>query len=214
MLGKYADAFAAADKVTTLKITSTFTFDNATRNPIFDVAYSNTNVIEPIDSTLGLPSTLKPDINDKRVLFYVKTKKKVAATPYGKGFFTSNSSSIPIYVPGEILLIKAEALARQDKLVEAVDELNKVITKKGTDDGLGIGAELPKFVSTDKTAILNEIYRQRCIEMFNSGLKLEDSRRFGRPGPKDVGSERSRTFYPYPQNERDNNTSTPADPAE
>ena len=46
-----------------------------------------------------------------------------------------------------------------------------------------------------------------------TGMKLEDSRRFNRPGPNDAGSERSRNFYPYPTVERDNNANTPADPA-
>ncbi len=45
-----------------------------------------------------------------------------------------------------------------------------------------------------------------------SGLKLDDSRRFGRPGPTDADAERNRNFYPYPTVERDNNPNTPADP--
>ncbi len=61
---------------------------------------------------------------------------------------------------------------------------------------------------TTADAVLNEIYKQRCIELNMQGLRLEDSRRFKRPA-----AERSRTFYPYPQAERDNNKSTPADPA-
>jgi hypothetical protein len=133
----------------------------------------------------------------------------------GKGFFTANNAAIPIYLPGEMLLIKAECNARLGKLPEAVIELDKVLTKKGADDGWAVGAELPAFTGdkTNKDAILNEIYRNRCIELFNSGLKLEDSRRFGRPGPKDAGAERTRNFYPYPQNERDNNPlNTPPDP--
>jgi starch-binding outer membrane protein, SusD/RagB family len=44
-------------------------------------------------------------------------------------------------------------------------------------------------------------------------MKLEDNRRFGRPGPKDAKPERTRNFYPYPLTERDNNRNTPADPA-
>jgi hypothetical protein len=64
----------------------------------------------------------------------------------------------------------------------------------------------------NKDDILLDIYRQRCIELYMSGLKLEDSRRFGRPGPNDANPERSRNFYPYPTVERDNNPNTPADP--
>jgi len=56
--------------------------------------------------------------------------------------------------------------------------------------------------------LLDEIYRQRSIELFMSGLKLEDMRRFNRPN-----SERKRNLMPYPLRERDNNPNTPPDPA-
>jgi len=59
-------------------------------------------------------------------------------------------------------------------------------------------------------AILLEILRNRNIELAYSGFRLEDSRRFGRPGPGVAGSERNRNYLPYPRTERDNNTSTPA----
>ena len=212
MLGNYDAAIAAADLVD-LKSKSSFTYDDATRNPIFDVSYSGVNVCEPVDSTMGLPSALKPDAKDKRVLFYLKTKVKDPKINSGKGFFTGNSAAVPVYLGSEMNLIKAECYARKDDVVKAIAELDKVLTKKAADDVWGVGAESPAYAG-DKTkdAILNEVYRQRCIELFNSGLKLEDSRRFNRPGPNDAGSERSRNFYPYPQNERDNNTNTPADP--
>jgi hypothetical protein len=66
--------------------------------------------------------------------------------------------------------------------------------------------------------LLVEVYRQRCAELFLSGLRLEDSRRFGRPAPPTnvnpvpVTFERNRNFYPYPDQERLINPNTPADP--
>jgi hypothetical protein len=63
------------------------------------------------------------------------------------------------------------------------------------------------------TDLLQDIYKQRRLEMFISGQELEDSRRFGRPAPNTPNEERNRTFLPYPFIERDNNTNTPADPA-
>jgi starch-binding outer membrane protein, SusD/RagB family len=109
-------------------------------------------------------------------------------------------------------LILAEANARKDNVADAVIELNKVLTKKT--DAWGIGASLPAYAGeATKEAVLKEIYKQRCIELFMQGHKLEDSRRFGRPGAGATGAERNRNWYPYPQAERDNNKSTPADPA-
>lgn len=106
-------------------------------------------------------------------------------------------------------LIKAEVLARKNNITDAITELNKVQTKKAAGDAWGIGADLPAYSgSSTSAAVLTEIYRQRCIELFMTGLRLDDARRFNRPA-----AERSRNFYPYPLSERDNNSNTPADPA-
>ena len=98
---------------------------------------------------------------------------------------------------------------RKNQLANAVTELDKVLTKTATNDIFGVGANLPAYAGTvDQASILEEIYKNRCIELYMSGLKLEDSRRFNRPT-----TERNRTYYPYPDSERFNNTNTPADPA-
>jgi hypothetical protein len=55
--------------------------------------------------------------------------------------------------------------------------------------------------------LLDQIYKQRSIELYMSGLRLEDMRRFARPN-----AERTRNLLPYPFLERDNNPNTPADP--
>jgi hypothetical protein len=126
------------------------------------------------------------------------------------GFWIAATTPIPIYFPGEMTLIKAECYARQatPDLVNGSIELNKVVTKKAAADPLGIGADLPPVVVVTQAALLNEIYRNRCIELFLSGLKLEDMRRFGR-----ANTERKRNLFPYPFRERDSNTNTPPDPA-
>ena len=79
---------------------------------------------------------------------------------------------------------------------------------------LGLGADLPAYAGPlDQASLLFEIYKNRCIELYLSGMKLEDSRRFNRPGPGTANAERARNFYPYPQQERDGNPNTPGDPA-
>jgi hypothetical protein len=84
-----------------------------------------------------------------------------------------------------------------------------VITKTAASDPFGVGANLPAINSFGSyAALLDEIYKQRCIEMFMSGQKLEDMRRFGR-----ANAEMKRKLMPYPLRERDNNPNTPADPA-
>jgi len=64
----------------------------------------------------------------------------------------------------------------------------------------------------DSASLMKEIYKNRCIELFLSGMKLEDGRRFRRPGPTDPNSERTRDWYPYPLVERNGNPNTPIDP--
>lgn len=184
---------------------STFLYDAVSNNPIAFNAILTPNNYQPIDRTFGLPTALAPVSNDGRVNFYIA----LASNPIiGAGFFDSNSKLIPIYLPGEMILIKAEAYARKELLPQAVIELNKVLTKTTANDAFGIGANLPPYSGTiDKTTILTEIYRNRCIELYMSGLKLEDSKRFNRPT-----TERNRNWYPYPDSERFNNSNTPPDP--
>ncbi len=209
MLGDNDKALAAANKVDLTK-KSAFAYDDVTQNPVFFSSFGNRNVTEPVNTALGLTDVLKPAATDKRIAFYTQTA--APAKNLGTGFFTANTAQIPVYLPGEITLIKAEASARKGDLAGAVTELNKVLTK--TTDVWGIGAALPAYSGANTAdAILTEIYRNRCIELFMSGLKLEDSRRFGRPAAGTATAERNRNWYPYPLNERQNNSNTPTDPA-
>lgn len=211
MLGNFDKALDQAGKVDLTK-KSEFIYDAVSRNPIFDVHYNNVNVCGPIDGNLGLKGDFIPVEADARVLHYLKSKTFDPKINPGKGFFTANDARIPIYLTGEMLLIKAEALARKNDLTGAIAELNKVLTK--ATDVFNVTAKLPEYNGAQtQDAVLKEIYKNRCIELYNSGLKLEDSRRFGIPKPGDAGSDRSRNFYPYPNSERDNNPNTPPDPA-
>lgn len=206
-VGDYATALSAAAAVN-LSVKSGFNFDALVLNPVFESATSTNNVFQPVDSTLGLPPALAPSLSDKRVPFYIAVNATVAPRYRIGGFYAAANTSVPVYLPGEIILLKAEAYARQNDLVNAVVELNKVIAKQPSSDVWGVGAGLAPVVLTTQADILTETYRQRCIELFMSGLKLEDMRRFGRPT-----AERKRNFFPYPFQERDNNTNTPADPS-
>lgn len=187
---------------------SSFGFDAANPNVLQSIISSN-NVFQPLDANLGLPVALTPDAADKRLVFYTAMEGTPTATLRMKGFAVSPTGVIPIFYPGEIALIKAEAYASQatPDLVSSLTELNKVVTK--TTDFYGIGANLQPLVGPyNQAQLLEQIYKHRCIELYASGFKLEDMRRLGRPD-----SEMKRKFMPYPFQERDNNTNTPADPA-
>jgi starch-binding outer membrane protein, SusD/RagB family len=206
MLGKNAEAIVALNKVS-LTSRSQFAFDNISQNPIFRSSFVTNNVHET-QTNMGLPTALAPTANDGRLAFYLTN----ATPPRGRGFFKSDGDPIPLYLPSEMILIRAEALARNGDLAGAVVALNQVLQK--TTDIWGLGANLPAYSgAVTREAVLQEIYRNRCIELYLTGMRLEDSRRFGRPSPSDAGSERNRNFYPYPSTERENNPNTPPDPA-
>jgi hypothetical protein len=211
--GDYVGALAAANAVD-LAVKSTMNFDAVTPNPIFTVSTSTNNVFQVLDSTFGLPPALAPDAGDQRIPFYMTVNPTIAPRWRINGFASSLSSSWPIYLPSEMTLIKAECYARQapPNLVNAIIELNKIRTKTAGTDPFGLGANTAVYAgAVNQTAILTEIYRQRCIELYMQGFKLEDSRRFERPMTPNV--EKRRNFFPYPFRERDNNPNTPADPA-
>ena len=211
MLKDYGKALAAANKVI-LTTKSAFRFDAVNVNPVFFVSYSNDLNIGPNNKTMTLPGALAPDTLDKRLPFYLMAAA-VTRINLGASFFKTNTSDIPVYLPGEMTLIKAEALARQDKVPDAIIELNKILQK--TADPYNVTAKGKAYAgASTKAAVLDEIYKQRCIELYMSNLKLEDSRRFGRPNPGLANAERNRDFYPYPLRERNNNINTPADPAQ
>lgn len=206
MLGNYQAAIDAANKVNKSS-KSTFTYDQVNTNPIAFVSILTNNVWQPKDLTLGLPDGLQPSADDQRLGFYFDNLNPDNSDFRAAAFFDGAQKSIPLYVPGEMDLIKAEANARLNKLGDAITALNAVLTKSPSDDLYGIGAGLPVYDGPeDKDAILMAIYTNRATELMLSGLRLEDSRRFG------YSDDRNRNYYPYPFSERDNNTNTPADP--
>jgi len=204
--GLYPQALAEANLVDLTK-KSTFNFDALSLNPLYEVATSTNNVVQPKDSTLGLLVPLQPALTDGRVPFYTSINASIAPRFRIKGFGDAAATAFPIYLPGEMILIKAEAYARAGTpdLVNGTAELNKVVTKNN--DIYGVNANQPAAAPATIAELLDQIYRHRCIELFMSGLKLEDMRRFGRPT-----AERKRNLMPYPLRERDNNPNTPPDP--
>ena len=205
--GNYPLALSSANLVDITK-RSTFNFDVLALNPIFETATSSNNVFQPLNANLGLTGIFTPDPADGRLLFHTSRNLTVAPLVRISGFGATGQTAYPVYLPSEITLIKAEVLARQPDLTNALIELNKVVTKTAAADPFGLGANLPALVGPFTQAeLLDQIYRNRCIELYMSGLKLEDMRRFGLPL-----TDRKRNFFPYPFTERDNNTNTPKDP--
>ena len=218
-VGNSAGAVAAADKVD-LTSTSIFTYDGQNPNPVYTEMFDGTVSYAP-RADFGLPASLAADPADGRIAFYIdpdSTGNSLNNLPVSvmmAPFFNSSTASIPVYLPGEVMLNKAEALARDGKISDGIDVLNQVRNKTAADDAFGLGAGLTDTFSGNADELLEEIYKNRRLECFLIGTSLDDSRRFGRPQPPtttDLSSERSRNFYPYPDTERASNANTPPDP--
>ena len=210
--GNFSEAIEAADAVD-LSSVSSFEYNTENPNPIWNLLVNITD-FRPVDN-FGLATTLI-DAADGRPDFFLvplDTTSAQQSLPVDNlgGYFNNREAPIPVYLPGEVLLNKAEAQVRLGATDEAILTLNQVRTK--TDDPLGVNANLTPYDGpATAEAVLDDIYTNRALELFLTGLRLEDSRRFGRPGPADSDPSRTRDFYPYPDTERANNENTPADP--
>lgn len=191
---------------------SIFIFNSLNPNPLYNTGF-NGAFGYTANSNFGLPSSLKPDVPDTRTRFYT-TNQPAPGAQFGYGFGKTINDAIPLYMPGEMLLIQAEAYTRKGDYVNGKKFLDSVLKKTPVQDVFGVGAALPVYSGPlNEPSLLQEIYKNRCIELYMSGLKLSDSRRFARPGPNDPNEERNRNYYPYPLVERYGNPKTPVDPS-
>lgn len=224
LAGNYTESINAANAVLNDGDTtnSMWVYDANNQNPIWNRTVNSAD-LNP-QSNFGLLGTYIPEVGDGRIDFYLGADAGFANLDAGGqalsemlGFFETSTSSIPIYLHGEILLNKAEAYARQSQLTEAVTQLNLVRQKN--DDPLGVNANLGAWAGneTSQSDILEEIYKNRCIELFLTGLRFGDSKRFHPgfvvPSESNTTNERNRNYYPYPSIERENNPNTPTDPS-
>jgi starch-binding outer membrane protein, SusD/RagB family len=218
-LKKYTDAYNAANLVS-LSTKSQFIYTTQGQNPLFTGSVVATSY-RPREF-FGLTGTLL-DPADARFTFYTASPNATVGGQNVKtlaGFFNSSTTSIPVYLPDEMRLIKAEAvllslipITGTTNPGTVVTELNAV-RQQATGDIFGVNANLGVYSGlTDVASLTDEIYRQRCMELFCTGNRLEDSRRLGRVASPINLVERNRNFYPYPDQERQNNPNTPIDPA-
>jgi hypothetical protein len=125
--------------------------------------------------------------------------------------YANPQSPLPVYMPDEALLIKAEALANQNQLAAAQAALDSVRTDctggRGLDDPKAclppLGGQLTQ------AQLLTEIYAQRRYELFSTGSRWEDERRRasirGPVAAPAVPSDAQRCWLPYAIGDRNAN---------
>lgn len=212
--GNYQVAKDLADKVD-LTVASKFTYTTLSANPMYTI-FGITKYYRS-RKHFGLPTGMY-EANDGRLGFYFSAAADVVVTGDTTttitGFTTSQTGAIPVYLPDEVKLVQAECILRLDGSLTDAKTLIDAVRTQTTGDLFGVNAALPAYSgAVTKDALLLEVYKQRCAELYMSGLKWEDTRRFGRPVPPSNVTERNRVYYPYPSQERLNNVNTPADPA-
>jgi hypothetical protein len=125
--------------------------------------------------------------------------------------YANPQAPLPVYMPDEALLIKAEALANQNQLAAAQAALDSVRTDctggRGLDDPK---ACLPPLASQlTQSQLLAEIYVQRRYELFSTGSRWEDVRRRnvirGPTSAPGVPTDGQRCWLPYAIGDRNAN---------
>lgn len=195
--GQYQQALDAAKRVDLTKV-SLLTYPDPAINPIYNYGVV-AGYVAPLKSWAR-----SAEPADKRVPFWVDT---LATPPNGNppslqlaqfALYGTRNAPIPVYLPGEVLLIKAEAEAQLGDLPSAIADINAVRTKSGS--ATTPGAQLPPLTAAQldtKDKVLAQILQERKYELFAQGLRWEDLRRLG----PIVGLQPKVDFLPMPQAE-------------
>jgi starch-binding outer membrane protein, SusD/RagB family len=221
-MGDWAGAEAAAAKVEGMSYTLAPDFSDlfsatgsATPEDIFRVLFTAVNYNEVgyyyLTKNLGGRYEVKPSnsiiaafnpasAGDYRAYAPSDARGKYSIGVDGKRVYASRyrTSAGTEYVHvirlGEVMLIRAEALAQLNKLPEAVDEYNKTRVRAGL-------APDPRTGRT-QADVLNSIYKERRLELAFEGDRWPDLVRRG-VAASTLGIPANMTLFPIPQREID-----------
>lgn len=181
---RHAEAIAAADRVNQT-VLSELRYPPPTINPVRNLAFG----LNYVGGLLrGFARQAQP--GDARVQYWLDT---LAATqpanppdtllkPLKK--YSGVNEPFPLYLPDEMKLIKAEALTRQGgagNFAAAAALVNEVRTDNAAQVDEPTAAMLPLLPTALDTEaeLLDEIAYQRRYELYEQGLRWEDTRRLG-----------------------------------
>ncbi|HET7322677.1 MAG TPA: RagB/SusD family nutrient uptake outer membrane protein [Longimicrobiaceae bacterium] len=200
---QYQQALEAAQRVDLTSV-SLFTYPNPDINPIYNYGVV-AGYVAPLRSWAE-----DAEPGDQRVPFWVQVVDESEAPKANPPtlellpfeMYSERNDPFPVYVPGEMLLIEAEAQAQLGDLPAARALINQERALEGTDNTPG--AELPPLSDAElatKEDILAQIAYERRYELYEQGLRWEDLRRLGQY----VGKQPKVDFLPMPSSECQSN---------
>jgi len=223
-LGQYDQALAAANAVDPSAL-SVWTYESATssRNPIYMHQYDP----GASERWKGIENMgVNVESGDQRLDFYLGASTGIVSTTschfptnFILGFWDEVDEDIPVYLPDEVKLIKAEAQARLGNLGAAVALINEV--RQDTDDPFGVNAGLGPWTpaSPSEQEVLDQVFYNYAMEVYLQGMRWLAHRRIyphhldGIDQDVPCDKQRTRNFFPYPYNEVSNNPNVPEDPS-
>lgn len=201
--GQYQQAIDAADSVKP-NVLSVFTYTPPAFNPIWDLAFS-TAYVRVLKSFKD-----QAEAGDGRVTYWADTTTANQTTgnpdstlmPLKK--FSAQTDAYPVYLPDEMKLIKAEAFTQLGTLDSAAFYVNAVRTQTSSPVDEPV-ANLPALDPGTQLAtapqLLAQIAYERRYELFEQGLRWEDTRRLGAA----ITTAPTLPFLPIPLQECDAN---------
>lgn len=182
--GDLATAATAAARVPRT-VLSELRFTTSDVNPLWNLWFNSGNAwrMRPEDRF-----RTSAQAGDKRVDYFVRASTTNAASNTASPLddfvrYSTREESLPVYLPDEMLLIRAEVAARGGNLGEALTLLNQVRTQCTSPLNEPVAC-LPALTAADvptQAAMLEAIHRERQYELYLQGLHWSDARRFGKP---------------------------------
>jgi hypothetical protein len=180
--GQFANAITAANRVSA-GVISELRYPAPTVNPVRNLAFG----LNYVGGLLrGWARQAQP--GDARVQYWLDTTATTQAAnppdtllkPLRK--YSSVNEPFPLYLPDEMKLVKAEAFTRLGQLDSAAVYVNAVrtqaVTANATEPQANLLPLLPTQLDTE-AELLDAIAYERRYELYEQGLRWEDTRRLG-----------------------------------
>lgn len=193
--GSYDNALNFANEVPATA-SAVVTYAGADPNPFRDL-FHGSKFFGAISSyrTNAEAGDTRVDKNTKTTVFAALG----GASTFETNLFLADNDPIPVFTQDELSLIRAEALARLNRLAESIVQINIVRARAGLP--AKTAADLPT-----QAAVLDEIFKQRTYSLFATGLHWADERRFGKIALAKIAT------LPYPFTLCATNPATPSCP--